>query len=86
MGVPFASLVLEIPQRGLKTMSEKTNTEAAFNSIGKVSDMADNFAHAARLPLPAEMHASQLRRGMEQIRDALRMIYRDHLGENPWDE
>jgi len=55
-----------------------------LDAIGELSDKADNFHCASELPLPAAVHAEQLADGMKDIRDALRTLYRDITGEDPW--
>lgn len=57
-----------------------------LEQIGLLSDKADNLSHAAELPLPPEIHLKCLSGGMADIRDALRKLYIESSGVNPWNE
>lgn len=54
-------------------------------TIAELSERADNLEHAARLPLPPDIHITELRRGLRDIRDTLRMLYVTQAKENPWE-
>ncbi len=73
------------PAAGADGNGELMSNES-LDQIGALVDKADNFAAAAILPLPAKMHAEQLVRGMEDIRDQLRAIYIKETGKNPWED
>lgn len=55
-------------------------------AIGELADRADNFVAGAELPFPLAIHKQALRDGMVSLRDALRAIYKDIAGDNPWDD
>lgn len=57
-----------------------------LDTIGRLSDKADNLVHAARLPLTPQTHVECLSGGMAEIRDALRELYLEASGNNPWEE
>ena len=59
-------------------------TADQLDSLGKISDTADNFSHASQLHLPAALHAELLSKGMVNIRDQIRKLYVEVSGENPW--
>lgn len=67
-------------------MKDSEMTTEELDAIGRLADKANNFAHATLLPLPAKMHAEQLSIGMKDIRDALRKIYVEASGDNPWED
>jgi len=52
--------------------------------VGQLADRADNFCCASLLGLPAKVHAEQLALGMADIRDALRALYIEATGDDPW--
>ena len=52
--------------------------------LGQLADKADNFCHAAQIPLSPRIHITALRGGMEDIRDELRAIFREVTGDDPW--
>lgn len=59
-------------------------TDESKDTIGELSDTLDNLLHAAKLPLPPQMHLTQLTAHIEQARDILRRVYYVETGENPW--
>lgn len=50
-------------------------TPDQLEAIGKLADKADNFWHAAQLPVSHVIHAKSLTEGMKEIRDELRALY-----------
>lgn len=54
--------------------------------IGLLSDRADNYASAAQLPMPPEIHIRMLAEGMATMRDEMRKLHVKATGENPWEE
>lgn len=69
----------------MRLSERKRKEREVFERLGVLSDRADNYWHAVMLPLPAAVHADQLRAGMAYIRDELREIFREATGENPWE-
>lgn len=61
-------------------------TPEQLDTIGALADRADNLAHGAKLPLPPLMHVEMLSLAMEEIRDALRQLYKTASGTNPWED
>lgn len=57
-----------------------------WEQIGKLADKADNFLAATNLPMPPEFHLKQLKVGLKEISDALKLIYQDVTGINPWED
>lgn len=55
-----------------------------LDRLGRLADKADNFTHASKLPMPDSIHKQALTDGMNDIRDALRLLYIEVSGENPW--
>lgn len=55
-----------------------------WEQVGQLADRADNFCCASLLGLPAKVHAEQLALGMADIRDALRALYIEATGDDPW--
>lgn len=53
--------------------------------IGQLSDKADNYHGASRLPFSPRIHLDALSGGMLEIRDELRAIFIEVTGENPWE-
>jgi len=56
--------------------------EEKYEKLGQLIDKIDNFAHALKLALPAEMHVEQLRKSLPECvaelkrRDGLWNLYR----------
>jgi hypothetical protein len=59
-------------------------SEDDIQRIADLSEKAENYAHAAKLPLPDHLHVEQLTIGMKALRDELREIYIRTTGNNPW--
>lgn len=62
-------------------MAEAVHSE----KIGQLADRVDNLVHALQLPLPPVLHVQQLREVLLQIRDALRLVYTEQMGEDHWE-
>jgi hypothetical protein len=60
-------------------------TDEQLDDLGKLADTADNYAAAAKLRLPDSLHREALTKGMEIISEALKNLYKQISGENPWD-
>lgn len=60
-------------------------TQEQLEKLGNLADQANNLAAASQLPLPATMHVEQLRNGLVSIDLALRGLYVEISGENPWE-
>lgn len=61
-------------------------TQEQLEELGTLADQANNLAAASQLPLPPAMHVEQLRNGLVSIDQALRHLYIEISGENPWDD
>lgn len=61
-------------------------TDEQRDLLGYVADKADNLIHASMLPMTAQFHVEQLRAGLEDIRNQLRGLYVDIVGDNPWND
>ena len=59
--------------------------EQLAEQIGLLSDRADNYASAANLPLPPEIHMDMLAGGMAAMRDEMRKLHIEATGSNPWE-
>jgi len=59
-------------------------TKLQVERIGLISDIADNYINALSLPLPPQVHLESVAKGLTEIRDELRKIYREIAREDPW--
>lgn len=60
-------------------------TPEQLDALGQIADSCDNYAGAAKLPLPPAMHAEQLKIGMERLSERIKQLHYDISGENPWE-
>lgn len=58
--------------------------EEDFESLGELVDRLDNAAHAAVLPIPAELHSKALTGIVTDVRDELQAFLKGK-GFDPWD-
>lgn len=56
-----------------------------FEKLGSLIDELDSLAHALSLGLPPEMHLDQLKKLLPEKVVALKEVYTEIAGENPWD-
>ena len=63
-----------------------TMTEDQKDKLGRLCERVDNFAHAVRLPISAELHMKALREAIPEICAELKGIYRELTGEDPWED
>lgn len=61
-------------------------TDEQLDKIGKLVDTANNCIAATQLRVRPEIHVEGLRGGMQEIEQALRELYIEISGENPWDD
>ena len=54
--------------------------------IGRLADRVDNFVSASRLPMPDALRVQALQDGLPDVVEALRNIYREMTGEDPWED
>lgn len=59
--------------------------EDANNELGEAIDQLDNYAHALKLPLRAEMHVEQMRVALPEVVKRLKAAFVEVTGENPWE-
>lgn len=64
-------------------MSEPTEWS---DRIGMLADRLDNLVSASRLPIPDSLHKRALQEALPDVVEALRNIYREMTGEDPWGE
>lgn len=82
----FATLVRALGPDEPEPTPQMTLTPDQLDRLGRLADKADNFSHAAKMPLPDSVHKTCLLEGMGDIRNELRAIYVEASGENPWKE
>ena len=66
-------------------MAKRKLPSGLLTAIGSLADKADNFVHAAQIPVPPAIHVEALSGGMTDIRDELRKLYVELSGDNPWE-
>lgn len=59
--------------------------EDLHERFGLLIDSIDNYAHALKMPLPADMHVEQLRRALPEKVEELKKIYVELTNTNPWE-
>jgi len=64
----------------------KIITVEQLDELGRIADQANNLAAASQLPVKAEIHIEGMRSGLEDIDKALRKLYIEISGDNPWAE
>jgi hypothetical protein len=62
-----------------------TITDEQLEELGRLADQANNLAAASQLPLPAAQHVVHLRNGLLSIDQALRKLYVEISGDDPWE-
>lgn len=66
--------------------SSPENPTWATDRLAEAIDRLDNYWHASKIPLPAQLHAEQLANGIASVRDELKALYKELTGEDPWAE
>lgn len=57
-----------------------------LNRLGELADQCDNYVGASMLPyLQPAYHVTQMRYGFRQLSKALKQLYVEATGENPWE-
>jgi hypothetical protein len=60
-------------------------TEEQADKLGRLIDDIENIQYALDIPLPPEMHVEQLKGLIPKKVAALKSIYIDIVGDNPWE-
>jgi hypothetical protein len=61
-------------------------TAKQLEELGRLADQANNIAAASQLPFRPEMHIEGMRAGLVSISEALRKLYVEISGDDPWSE
>jgi len=61
-------------------------TDDQLERISELVDKASNCIAATQLRVRPEIHVEGLRGGLQEIEQALRELYIEISGENPWDD
>ena len=59
-------------------------TQQQLDALAKLADKADNFYFAAQMKLPDRIHVQALSDGMKDICAALKKLYVEIAGDDPW--
>lgn len=59
-------------------------TQEHLEELAELAEQAGNLIAASRLPMRAFIHVEGMRGGLESIEAALRRLYVEISGENPW--
>lgn len=59
--------------------------EQAVESFGDAIDRIDNLLGAMKLSMPAKFHLDQLQGTLPEISGQLKNVYKNIVGQNPWD-
>jgi hypothetical protein len=59
--------------------------EDKFEKLGQLIDELDVLTYSLAMDLPASMHVDQLRKLLPDKVKALKEVFVDISGENPWD-
>ena len=68
----------------MKTFRSLEITADQLEVIGELAEKADNFLPYTSNPLPVQMRFDALKHGLTELRDALRTIYVNVGGHDPW--
>jgi len=59
-------------------------TKENIEKLGRLIDQIDNFKHALNIPVPADIHVKGFKESMPEWVEALKQIFIEETGENPW--
>jgi len=61
-------------------------THEQLDKLGRLADIANNLAAASQLPVPPAVHIEGMRQGLIDIDKALRALYVEISGDDPWED
>lgn len=61
-------------------------TQEQLEELAELAEQAGNLIAASRLRVSPAIHIEGMRGGLESIEAALRKLYVEISGENPWDD
>lgn len=56
-----------------------------FEKLGQLIDSLENLVWSLKLPVPAEMHITQLEQILPEKVEQFKEVYIKITGENPWE-
>ena len=54
--------------------------------LGNLADKADNYLRTAKIPMPDGMKVAGMIQGLSELSEALKELYVELSGENPWQD
>lgn len=61
-------------------------TPDQLDKLGRLADQANNLAAASQLPVAPAIHVACMRQGLIDIDKALKKLYIEISGDDPWED